>query len=308
MDTFANGHGWGHGWGSGGGGSTGGIVQLGSFEDLPTVAVPPAVPLQGAGDARAFNELDVHPDLWASLHAGDVARASGLMQGSGTGDGNALEAALGKRLAHGNKLLGIPTGGASQDDISNELTARTDRVNLRSRGGEIAAQSGSFQQFYFQMLNLNPKEHPTTIRLISLAYATAGIVGLSYKLHYMRPRPSHVFPGFNPVLPNPPHPSFPSNHATQAHTVSRLLKKIIETVPPKKKGESASIVPNGLSEHLVMLAERIAENREIAGVHFNSDTLAGEDIAEQLVEKIYDHSVIAGMLDECRAELARFLS
>ena len=292
--AFVNG--WGNGWGSGAGGTTGAIVQLQDFKSLGAVAIPPSVPLAGKNDPRAFNELDVHPDLWAALRNGKIAADTGLMQGAE----HDLSAPLIDLLEAGNELLKTPLTNTSTEDISDELTARTGvGVKMRSRAGEIQDQSGAFQHYYYELLNLNPRAHPVTMRLLAIAYGVASQIGMSYKLSFMRPRPSQVFPGFNPLIPNPAHPAFPSNHATQAYSMSELLICVLEA----EDGPA----PSAIRDHLQALADRIAKNREIAGVHFRSDSLAGKLIAAHLVPKLLENAEVKSMIAASRAELTRFL-
>jgi hypothetical protein len=42
------------------------------------------------------------------------------------------------------------------------------------------------------------------------------------------------------------------------------------------------------------LAKRIARNREIAGLHYPSDSVAGESVAQQLFDKLTDEAVMGG--------------
>jgi acid phosphatase (class A) len=79
----------------------------------------------------------------------------------------------------------------------------------------------------------------------------------------MRARPAQVWPAIAPVIPTPAHPSYPSGHSTQNHLIAACMKLA---------------VPD-LASACDILANRIAFNRELAGVHFPSDTAAGKRIA-----------------------------
>ena len=82
-------------------------------------------------------------------------------------------------------------------------------------------------------------------------------------------RPSQVYPFVLPVIDPPDTPSYPSSHALQAHLISGLLKKGL--------AGGATETARAL-DHIAM---RIATNREVAGVHYNMDTLAGEEAANR---------------------------
>jgi hypothetical protein len=68
----------------------------------------------------------------------------------------------------------------------------------------------------------------------------------------------------------PAHPSYPSGHATMAYAVAYLLSEI----DPAKAGD------------FVRAAKSVAYNRELAGVHYPSDSEAGRILAKHLVGKL----------------------
>jgi hypothetical protein len=81
-----------------------------------------------------------------------------------------------------------------------------------------------------------------------------------------RVRPSYFDPSLEPVIAVPSHPAYPSGHACQYYMVAHAL---------------ALLAPE-LTEMMMKKAERIARNREIAGVHYPSDSKAGKILAEQI--------------------------
>jgi hypothetical protein len=102
----------------------------------------------------------------------------------------------------------------------------------------------------------------------------------------MRARPSTICPALFPPISVPAHPSWPSGHATQSRLAFAVLRfALTDTVTHKGKtygpvpGDHAPIV-----EALEVLANRIARNREIAGVHFPSDSAAGKNLGDQLLD------------------------
>ena len=122
----------------------------------------------------------------------------------------------------------------------------------------------------------------------------AGIVGLHFKARFNRPRPVQLYPGLLPFLPTPAHASYPSNHATQAFTVAALLAQALDREN------------SGLKHYVDALAERIAVNREVAGLHYRSDTLAGQHIAGALAAQLATVPQVAAIRDAAREELAGF--
>ena len=89
-----------------------------------------------------------------------------------------------------------------------------------------------------------------------------------FKKLFDRVRPRILEPEINPTIPPPGHPSYPSGHATQAYSFALFLNR--------KNG--------GHRNKLMRIANKIATNREMAGVHYASDTLAGMQLAAQLVD------------------------
>jgi len=93
------------------------------------------------------------------------------------------------------------------------------------------------------------------------------------KREYNRGRPRQcctqdLKPMFRHEALDPLHPAYPSGHSTQTHTIALLLGKL---VPSKQSA-------------LLLAAQEISRNREIAGLHYASDTAAGALLAKQLVD------------------------
>ena len=103
---------------------------------------------------------------------------------------------------------------------------------------------------------------------------------LREKRRFARPRPSTVRPDLGTTISNPPHPAYPSGHSTQIHTLAGVL---------------SSIRP-ACEETYRIFAAGVAFRREIAGVHYPSDTRAGELIAASLVPRLLAHPELAASL------------
>lgn len=139
---------------------------------------------------------------------------------------------------------------------------------------EILAQADAAPLYWFQLLNLGGGEKPFTMALISYAQRVGEMVALDYKRWYQRPRPSALCPGLLVPFGPPRHPAFPSGHALTAHLTTGLLLRIDKL--QHYKGEA-----------LLWLARRVATNRERAGLHYPSDSLAGERLATEVIERLF---------------------
>ena len=91
-----------------------------------------------------------------------------------------------------------------------------------------------------------------------------------------RPRPSQLCPWLMPPIPVPGHASYPSGHATQATLLSGLLTLVMPAAV------TTPLAPSGQSL-LDRLAERVARNREVLGLHYPSDSVAGRRLAAQIL-------------------------
>jgi len=94
-----------------------------------------------------------------------------------------------------------------------------------------------------------------------------------YKGLYQRPRPSQLCPALLPPIVIPGHASFPSGHSTQAHLMALCIGDVLAGFPQH----------DTMLDDATTLADRIARNREIAGMHYASDTQAGIDLAAGII-------------------------
>jgi hypothetical protein len=93
------------------------------------------------------------------------------------------------------------------------------------------------------------------------------------------PRPSQICPAIVPMIDPPATPSFPSGHSLQAWLIARCLEATGTPVQPI---------------HLVRdLANRIGENRIIAGLHYRHDHLIGQAVAEWIFNKLLSPMLVS---------------
>jgi membrane-associated phospholipid phosphatase len=128
------------------------------------------------------------------------------------------------------------------------------------------------------------------------ALRIAQFAAMFYKDIYQRARPSQLWPELMPPLVIPGHASFPSAHATEAYFISFWLERIagpVAAAPGLPAGAnvvpsaiSAPAVPNGIESPTRRLAQRIARNREVLGLHYPSDSEAGRLLAANLFNTI----------------------
>jgi membrane-associated phospholipid phosphatase len=149
--------------------------------------------------------------------------------------------------------------------------------------GEIAAQNASYEDimaYFFALLRITANSNPKMAQLLHVA----GLVGILSSMHFKqnptkgtapRARPSQLRPSLMPPVDIPGHPSFPSGHATQAMLMALCIEK---GLPAAEKEQWRPF--------LHTLAGRVARNREIAGLHFRSDTEGGFELAAKVFDKL----------------------
>ena len=121
----------------------------------------------------------------------------------------------------------------------------------------------------------SPYSHPYTFRIARTAIVVGEFVAMHYKRQFNRPRPSQLSPALMPPIPVPGHASYPSGHSTQAYLLSLMLAQVMPPVVTTK----LTTGPGAQANLLDRLAERVARNREVLGVHYRSDSVFGQDLA-----------------------------
>ena len=151
--------------------------------------------------------------------------------------------------------------GEIENLIGPDLDLREERAQ------EIVDQISGIVDYFAHILMLSPAQQ-NTLRVMEIADQAGLMAAMHFKYKFRRARPQQVFPGLSPLIPAPGHPAFPSGHALESHMIALALKQVL----PNAGGAHAAIDT---------LADRIGKNREIAGVHYASDTEAGKYIADK---------------------------
>jgi hypothetical protein len=149
--------------------------------------------------------------------------------------------------------------------------------------GEIVVQADEFISYFMTVLGGKPGTRPASYLVFKSANLVATMVVMYFKGKHDRPRPSHVFPALLPPIEVPGHASYPSGHATQAHLFALCAKEMLTQSPP---GGPKPETPERMGVVLDALACRIARNREIAGLHYPSDSAAGKHLATEIFNSL----------------------
>jgi membrane-associated phospholipid phosphatase len=138
--------------------------------------------------------------------------------------------------------------------------------------GVILGQATEFISYFLDLLTAS-NGYPETTKVLSIANFIAGFCAMYYKGRYQRPRASMLCPALMPPIPVPGHASFPSGHSTQAHLIAYCAIELLNGLPQLPAMEN----------DLLALADRIARNREIAGLHYPSDSEGGKKLARNVL-------------------------
>ena len=176
-------------------------------------------------------------------------------------------------------------------DIHSEIERLVQYASVLrpARMPEIVAHSQGSTLYFANAGGIYPNTRPAMWTLILLAYTVGQMVAMHFKYRFQRARPVQLYPALLPPISTPQHPSYPSSHAIQSHLAAGLL----------------SLVDPGLHGPLVALAGRIAHGREVAGLHYPSDTEAGTQLAQDLLAIVKEVELVKSLLERASAEMAR---
>jgi hypothetical protein len=138
---------------------------------------------------------------------------------------------------------------------------------------------------------------PATADLLQATLWDAVPVTFAFKEQFNRGRPYHccdlpldpMFQRPSPLYPG--HPSYPSSHSTQAYLVAELYARMVPRLRPG----------------LMQAAQGVARRREIAGLHFASDSAAGAMLAGQLVDEFLRVPELLALFNQARGEWPNLL-
>lgn len=161
----------------------------------------------------------------------------------------------------------INTGPVVPSEITQLVTAAAEeRADALA---DILSQSDEFISYFLNMMTARPGAYPYTTKVLSVASLIGTFVAMYFKNLYNRPRPSQLCPALLPPIEIPGHASFPSGHSTQAHLMALCMNDVFNGLPQQTR----------MIDDLWTLADCIARNREIAGLHYPSNSAAGIAIA-----------------------------
>jgi acid phosphatase (class A) len=129
---------------------------------------------------------------------------------------------------------------------------------------------------------------PETKALLLHVERDATVAVFNAKKRFNRARPHQLEPKLKPCIDVPPHPAYPSGHAIWGEVVARTLAEIFPD-------DRAAITAAGVE---------IGHEREIAGVHYASDSAASRALGEDLFGRLMKNEKFQRELAAAKAEWA----
>jgi acid phosphatase (class A) len=169
-----------------------------------------------------------------------------------------------------------------------QATARTPATIARIELEE-GLQEGNWLRFIARDFITDFAPYPLTQKLLLVAKQEADYFVIREKLKYKRARPSQLEPKLSLLITMPPHAAYPSGHAMAAETLALVMQMVDPAHADLYKKSS----------------REIAHRREIAGVHYASDSAAGQKLAAALVTELFKLPEFEKLLEEAKGEFIK---
>jgi membrane-associated phospholipid phosphatase len=196
----------------------------------------------------------------------------------------------------------IPTGPGLKAELEELQELMDYRQGVMA---EALAQLNNLVVYWCGLLMFNKASHPATYRLSQIALRVAQFQAMHYKFNpgtplaplKPRPRASQLSPSLMPPIDVPGHASYPSGHATESYLLAGMLAQVM---PAAASTETTPGDPD--SPPLRRLAERVARNREVLGLHYPSDSKAGKYLGDQSLQLLLQCPSVVALLPVAKLE------
>jgi acid phosphatase (class A) len=180
---------------------------------------------------------------------------------------------------------------AAKTDLDVVLQAQAWRTPEQAEWARFIDKDNAFNHASVLGAWFAKEKLPVTAKFLADVTEDANAVGALTKALYARPRPSQIDPRVQPIVPVPATAGYPSGHVTRAYTWALVLAEIF----PEQR------------DALLARAQRAAWGRVLGGVHFPSDLIGGQLMAEAIVAELKKSETFRDAVEKCRAEAAPFL-
>jgi Membrane-associated phospholipid phosphatase len=183
-----------------------------------------------------------------------------------------------------------PAPGSPEDrtDLDAVLLAQSTRTPAQVEFSQHAAGHSVFT-FAQPVLGswFSPENLPVTAELFAQLDGITNEVIQNSKKKWKRPRPYERSDKVEPVVYLPGNPSYPSGHSAMAAMWGDILGELI---PSQREAFRKEV-------------EGSMRARVVGGVHFPSDTIAGDELGRRIASALMDSADVQAQLQAARAEL-----
>lgn len=195
-----------------------------------------------------------------------------------------------------NAPMGVPAPPANESaQTQAELVAllemqRTDRSPVELTHIAIENLQGMFPSDLYEIHGLLPPraDAPSLWAVLDAVDSEARFFVMREKMMWSRARPYALEPALRTEVPPPGHASYPSAHATEYAALAEIMSILNPTCATSYRA----------------LSDAVGHRREVAGVHYPTDTSAGIALGNRVARTLYDEGHLAPMIDALKADVA----
>lgn len=191
-------------------------------------------------------------------------------------------------LSRDTKIVIAPYPENDSEETQAELKALHGLVSARDDDTKTRivneARHGLIWNFFIADGLLHADNYKTIKLFERVDYEITYFI-INAKKVYARPRPTDLDETLSVVIDVPAHAAYPSGHAAQSYIVALIL---------------AEFDPKHAEEYL-QFARDIAHRREIAGIHFSSDSVAGRKLAVDVLAELHKSETFEIKFQEAKA-------
>ena len=195
-----------------------------------------------------------------------------------------------------NAPMGVPAPPANESvETQAELVAllemqRSERTPVALTQIAIENLPGLFPADLFEIHGLLPsrEDAPSLWAVLDAVDNEARFFVMREKLLWSRARPYALETALRTEVLPPQHASYPSAHATEYAALAEIL----------------SILNPACAATYRALSNDVGHRREIAGVHYPSDTTAGIALGNRVARTLYDDGHLEALIDRLKNDVA----
>jgi acid phosphatase (class A) len=191
------------------------------------------------------------------------------------------------------ELLALPVAppprnsdASTQAELAELLRLQAARTAAQRRDIEAHRDFAGLCGAFFAIAQRGATSLPATVRLLEHVDADLTVAVFNAKRRFERARPSQLEPRLHPSIAVPRHAAYPSGHALQGYLVARVMALLLPAE----------------SDAFLSLGEQVGREREIAGLHFPSDSAASRGLGAIIFARLEANARFREELEEARRE------